>query len=125
MAAIKVHPDGSFTVSDPEDAIKLQSLILARQQREAQARPHLTPAPSGPVNGERPSAKFISLLKPVSGKEIDSHELTALLGLSSVVGLGVKIRHLTKAFEQDGLKLDDYLTSKAPVGGGPRVWTVK
>lgn len=117
-----VNPDGSINAFSLEDALKASAAILERQAHVPPKRIHRQRPAS--LNGNSIAKEFIQILKPHSGKTMDSEALAKIIGAESAVGVGPKVRHMKSAFEQEKLSLSDYLEGEK-VGRNPRVWRVK
>ena len=115
----KVNPDGSISCTTPEEALRLQRLILAEQPAKARR----SAAAAEAVNtGAR---QFLESLKPYNGKQVNSDQIRKLTGAETTAGVGPKLRHMREALASEGINLDSYLQQhKERNEDGTRIWTV-
>ena len=115
----KVNPDGSISCTTPEEALRLQRLILSEQPAKARR----SAAAADAVNtGAR---QFLESLKPYHGKQVNSDQIKKLTGAETTSGVGPKLRHMRSALASEGISLDSYLQQhKERNEDGTRIWTV-
>lgn len=145
----KVHPDGSISADTPEEALRLQQLILkqpppvhsaAQVARygpifdalvSGHSQPHSAySAHTNQSSGSTSAAtstyvvSFLESLKPYDGKVVNSGQMAKIMGTDSSTAVGPKLRGYRSALEKNGLSLDSYLKpEKNP--DGTTSWLVR
>jgi hypothetical protein len=116
----KVNPDGSIECSTAEDALRLQRVILAENEKHVARRPLIPPRRKlVPQFITETLGKFSDL----DGKTLNSDDMQRIFDTESTNGVGTKLRHVRTAFEREGFDLDTYLVPVRGEDGVPR-WKV-
>ena len=121
---IKVNPDGSFTCDTPAEAVEVQRLVLERKHNQATAVKHAGPSAYALAKHYEPHYKaFLESLEKHKGTVVSSGQMVSMLGTTSPMGVGPKLRGIESAMQKDGLSLSTYL-EKQPQPDGTMLWRV-
>lgn len=126
----KVNPDGSISCDTPEEALRLQKLILKGSPAPVAHEPHPSYSHSR-FNFNRDVApdtsfigQFIEKLKPLNGTTVTSADMARIMGTNTTTAVGPKLRAYRNAMQGTGRSLDDILHPKLNPDG-TKQWTVK